>query len=260
MDSNPLEGVPTTDLRRLLEMIRNQDLSGWNHVSIRRTSPSLGDEVVSRLVNLAEQGWTATQLGQLIVASLDAHDQGLRESHLVDLVLSGPEHPGIPMRDTLAVFSELIESAEDEILIGSYAIYNGREILARLAERMTSVPTLRVSLFLDIQRDRNSNTLPEQCVAKYRHEFVTRQWPGSVLPSLYYFRPSLAADWREKSSMHAKVVVTDRRRIFISSANLTKAAQTKNIEIGTLIESPSLATRTAGYFRGLVEQSVFVPF
>jgi hypothetical protein len=41
---------------------------------------------------------------------------------------------------------------------------------------------------------------------------------------------------------------------------LTKAAQSKNIEVGTLIESTGLASRLADYFDGLTDTGVFAAF
>jgi phosphatidylserine/phosphatidylglycerophosphate/cardiolipin synthase-like enzyme len=67
-------------------------------------------------------------------------------------------------------------------------------------------------------------------------------------------------DWKLRSSMHAKVIVADRERVFVSSANLTKAAHSKNIEVGTLIESPALASRLVDYFEGLRANRVFAEF
>jgi phosphatidylserine/phosphatidylglycerophosphate/cardiolipin synthase-like enzyme len=164
------------------------------------------------------------------------------------------------MRDTIAVFRELIGRAESEILIASYAIHNGAEILKPIAERMAALPDLHVGLFLDVQRGRDDRTLPAQLLARYRQEFVTSHWPGDRLPALHYFKPSLESDWRARASMHAKMIVVDRCRTFITSANLTKAAQSKNIEIGTLIESEDIAARLCNYFEGLVAEGVFAPF
>jgi phosphatidylserine/phosphatidylglycerophosphate/cardiolipin synthase-like enzyme len=51
--------------------------------------------------------------------------------------------------------------------------------------------------------------------------------------------------------MHAKVVVIDRRKAFVTSANLTPRAQNENIELGVLINHAPTAARIAGYFEAL---------
>ena len=53
--------------------------------------------------------------------------------------------------------------------------------------------------------------------------------------------------------MHAKCLVVDRRTAFVTSANFTEAAQTRNIEAGMVVRSESFAARIANYFEGLYE-------
>lgn len=58
--------------------------------------------------------------------------------------------------------------------------------------------------------------------------------------------------------MHAKVVIVDRRRVLITSANLTKAAQLKNIEAGVIIDDVNTANKLTNYFTGLAESGEFL--
>jgi phosphatidylserine/phosphatidylglycerophosphate/cardiolipin synthase-like enzyme len=259
MASNPLLLLPVASLDRLRVALAGGTLSyGATASSLQKAVPELPAASVAHLVNLADSGWTAAQLGELVGAISDARETRSRETHLVDLVISGPEHPSVPTRDTAAVFRELVQGAHREIILASFAIYNGREIFLPLVERVRACPDLRITLYLDIPRGRNDTTIPEQLVAAYRQDFVTKQWPSEVLPKMFYHKPSLDADWKLRASMHAKVLIADRERAFVSSANLTKAAHLKNIEVGTLIESPNLASRLADYFEGLRDGGLFL--
>ncbi|MBI4623943.1 MAG: hypothetical protein HY736_12100 [Verrucomicrobia bacterium] len=56
---------------------------------------------------------------------------------------------------------------------------------------------------------------------------------------------------RQRASLHAKVVVVDRRKILITSANFTEAAHKTNIELGVLCSVPYLAERVCSYFEAL---------
>lgn len=261
MASNPLLLLPVASLDRLRFALAGGTLSyGITASSLQKAVPELPVAVGSHLVNLADSGWTAAQLGELVEAIRDARETRSRETHLVDLVISGPEHSSVPTRDTAAVFRELVQGARREIILASFAVYNGREVFLPLAERARECPDLRITLYLDVPRGRTDTTISEQLVAAYRQDFVTKQWPSEVLPKMFYHKPSLEADWKLRASMHAKVIIADRERAFLSSANLTKAAQLKNIEVGTLIESPNLASRLANYFGGLTEAGVFAAF
>jgi phosphatidylserine/phosphatidylglycerophosphate/cardiolipin synthase-like enzyme len=45
----------------------------------------------------------------------------------------------------------------------------------------------------------------------------------------------------------------DRQVAFVTSANFTEAAQTRNIEVGALIRCPRFAARLAAHFEVLAE-------
>ena len=51
---------------------------------------------------------------------------------------------------------------------------------------------------------------------------------------------------------HAKAVVADEESVFVTSANLTAAAQDRNIELGLLVRNPTLAATTSIHFRTLI--------
>jgi phosphatidylserine/phosphatidylglycerophosphate/cardiolipin synthase-like enzyme len=78
------------------------------------------------------------------------------------------------------------------------------------------------------------------------------------LPKVYYDPRSLAISNHEKSAMHAKCVVVDGRDLFVSSANFTEAAQNRNVEVGLLIRSASLAENLVRHFDALVEQRLLL--
>ncbi|PAW71373.1 MAG: hypothetical protein B9S30_00940 [Verrucomicrobiia bacterium Tous-C5FEB] len=261
MASNPLLALPAASLVKLRFALSEGALAyGVSDSSLRKAVPELSPDCTAHLVNLANNGWSAAQLAELVGSIGDAREMRIRETHLLDLVISGPEHQSIPTRDTAAVFRELIQGARQEIILASYAIYNGKELFLPLAERMGECADFKARLYLDIPRNRNDTTLADQLVAAYRQDFISKQWPSGPLPKLFHHKPSLESDWKLRASMHAKVIVVDRERAFVSSANFTKAAQTKNIEFGVVIDSPGLASRIADYFEGLRENGVFVEF
>lgn len=261
MASNPLLALPVAALDRLRFALAEGTLTyGINESSLKKAVPELPADCVSHLVSLSGHGWSAAQMGELVEAIGQAREMRARETHLLDLVISGPEHSSVPTRDTAAVYRELVQGARQEIILASFAIYNGKEIFLPLVQRMQDCPNLKITLYLDIPRNRNDTTLSDQLVAAYRHDFVTRQWPSGQLPRLFHYKPSLESDWKLRASMHAKVIIADRERAFVSSANLTKAAHSKNIEVGTLIESPGLASRLADYFEGLRDTGLFLEF
>jgi len=57
--------------------------------------------------------------------------------------------------------------------------------------------------------------------------------------------------------MHVKAAVVDGRKTFVSSANFTKAAQFRNVELGLVVEDEGVAAGVEGYFAGLRRGGVF---
>jgi phosphatidylserine/phosphatidylglycerophosphate/cardiolipin synthase-like enzyme len=51
--------------------------------------------------------------------------------------------------------------------------------------------------------------------------------------------------------MHAKVVVVDRKVLFVTSANLTPRAQSDNIELGVVVRHEPAARAVCEYFEVL---------
>jgi len=50
------------------------------------------------------------------------------------------------------------------------------------------------------------------------------------------------------ASLHAKCVVVDGRHALVTSANSTDRGQTRNLEVGILVEDPSFATTLEAQF------------
>ena len=129
-------------------------------------------------------------------------------------------------------------------------------VFKELAERMDQIPELRVQMFLDIQRPQQDQSSPSELVRIFAERFVRNEWPGRQLPRLYYDPRSLEVDQTKRSSLHAKCVVVDNEEAFVSSANFTEAAQTRNIEVGVLLRSSSFARKLTNHFESLAALSI----
>ncbi len=210
-------------------------------------SPRVFDE----LAGLEVAGFKPGQLGVLCEQLAQARRSAPNADSLVELVLSGPTVEGIATGDTAAVFRSLIEQAEAEILFVGYAIHKGKKLFERLAERMRERSDLRVVFCLDISRPQNDTSLSSEIVRRFARDFREKHWPGEPLPEVWYDPRGLEEDWARKAALHAKCVVVDRKMAFISSANFTEAAQTKNVEAGVLLRHEASAERLAGYYEGL---------
>jgi phosphatidylserine/phosphatidylglycerophosphate/cardiolipin synthase-like enzyme len=249
------------DLTALAAALRSGRLHvPFTGVSLQRfCAPVHAETTAARLRQLHEEGMQSQHLALLAETILRTRAQLPQQADLVDLVWTGPETLSVTNRDTGVVVRDLFGSAETEVLVAGFAVYQGRSVFKRLATRMEERPGLRVKLFLDVQRHPTDTSLDADVLRRFLHRFRTQEWPGEQLPELYYDPRSLDREAVKRSSLHAKCVVIDRRLAFVTSANFTEAAQMRNIEVGALIRSERFAARLAGHFETLTDVGLLKP-
>lgn len=248
-----IQALSETDLREIAAALRSSRLSPpFTTASLQRFC-SGGSErpVAEELQRLTDDGLNATHMALLLDSLAAARSQRPEVRDPVDLVWTGPEAPGIANRDTSVVVRDLFTSANEHVLVAGYAIYQGRQVFRALAERMNELPSLKVRMFLDVQRRHRDTTKDSELVREFANRFKTAEWPGSRLPEVYYDPRSLELDNVKRSSMHAKCIVIDHKVAFVSSANFTEAAQVRNIEVGALIRSERFAAKLVEHFDAL---------
>jgi phosphatidylserine/phosphatidylglycerophosphate/cardiolipin synthase-like enzyme len=241
------------DLIQLAGAIRSGRIAPpFSPLVLRRYIPeSMAALVAVELQQRVADGMESRHLADCLEILCQDRRQRPVAEDLIDLVWTGPEAPGIVNRDTSVVVREMFQSARASVLIAGYAVYQGHSIFKELADRMEERPELQVQMFLDIQRPQHDHSSPSELVRMFAERFIRREWPGRLLPKLYYDPRSLETEPAKRASMHAKCVVIDGQKAFVSSANFTEAAQTKNIEVGVLVNSCAFATRLAEHFENL---------
>jgi hypothetical protein len=253
--------LTSDDLRQLSAALRSERIGPpLTSTLLRRYVPeSVVDRVASELEQRVQDGMQPRHIADLIDVMTQDRMQRPAAEDLIDLVWTGPEAPGIVNRDTGVVVREMFQSARKSVLIAGYAVYQGHAIFKELADRMDESLELQVQMFLDIQRPQQDHSSPSELVRIFAERFVRKEWPGRRLPRCYYDPRSLEADQAKRTSLHAKCVVVDKKEAFVSSANFTEAAQTRNIEVGVLLRSPSLARKLANHFESLAALSILKP-
>jgi hypothetical protein len=177
-----------------------------------------------------------------------------RQTDRVELVWTGPEVDEAS-GDTAVVVRDLFRRARHTVLVASFAIDSGGKaeaLFGELAARMDADPHLRVRMFLNIHRDKSDE--PDAAIVRtFARTFREKVWPGSRLPAVYYDPRALSMVSGPRACLHAKCVVADDERAFVTSANFTEAAHGRNIEAGVLIEDATFARGVREQFDALVE-------
>jgi hypothetical protein len=195
---------------------------------------------------------TCQHIALVIDAIADALDAAADPGKILELVISGPDVPGVPTSDTAATMRTLIAEATRQILLVGYAVHHVRDLFEPLATKMASNESLQVWFCLDISRRFGDTSLDSEIVRRFCRDFRDKHWPWPRVPRLYYDPRALSEHADRHSSLHAKCVVADRRVALVTSANFTQAAQQRNIEVGILIHYVPLAERLCAYFESLM--------
>jgi phosphatidylserine/phosphatidylglycerophosphate/cardiolipin synthase-like enzyme len=252
----PFGRLTSADLRSLASAARAGRLTDpYSAVAIGR----LVDSALVRetLTDLQAAGLQPDALGSVLTILADERESVTRDGGPVELVWTGPELPGAATRDTFVVVRELFASAESYVLASGFAVHQGRELFEPLARRMAEVPSLKVRLFLNIARPPASRDSERGIVNDFVSEFRQKNWPTDSPPEIYYDPRSLAEDYGQRAVLHAKCIVVDDCRAFVTSANLTAAAQEKNVEAGLLVSDRGIARSLRTQFEVLVGAGVF---
>ena len=167
-----------------------------------------------------------------------------RAEEVLDAVVTGPSSVHVAVRQTRAVVLELIERAERDLLIVSFAAYKVAQVVDAL--RAATTRGVRCRLVLETAED-SAGRLSQDAGEAFaslgsRAEFYV--WPLDQ-------RPAGAS-----AALHAKGLIADAQVAFITSANLTGAALDHNLEIGVLVRGGTVPRRLHDHFLALVGSGV----
>ena len=176
------------------------------------------------------------------------------------IALSGPEVHDIPVVDTATVVRSLFQEAEREVSICSFVIYPIPGFFTPLVQKMAANSDFKVRFIVDVSHERKSPDESMPIVAnRFRKRFLETCWIGPKPPELFHDPRPFSEDESKRGTMHAKVVIVDRRAALLTSANFTQAAQSRNIEAGFLCRDRHQVERIANYFDALQQTKHLVP-
>lgn len=174
-----------------------------------------------------------------------------RTTQMIDLVWTGPDSRVIPLRRTDQALLQLINRAEQQLLIVSFAVYQIPSIVQALGQ--AAQRGVRITICIES---------PDASEGKIAYD--TMRAFGDTLrqtAQFYVWPPDkrLQSSDGKHGSLHAKVAVADHQTLFISSANLTAYAMNLNMEMGILIQGGELPGQVAQHFETLMANKIFAP-
>lgn len=166
----------------------------------------------------------------------------LKAAQVVEVVWTGPETPAVPVRSTVAVLGSLIDRAQRELLVVSFAAYRIGSIVAKMGE--AAGRGVHIDIVLDSPVAEGGKLDADAALAFAALGSRPRFWAWPA--------------WRRAipgggtAAMHAKAAVADRAVALVGSANFTGHALNHNMELGLLVEGGPVPARIAGHFAALM--------
>lgn len=168
-----------------------------------------------------------------------------------ELIWTGPTptiHPSL--RRTEQALLQVIQAAQKELLLVSFAVYRIPPVMQALQEAIQRGIQLHICLESPQSGANKISYDPiqalGQAITQHAHLYI---WPHHQRPT----NPS-----GQIGTLHAKCAIADTSHLFISSANLTDIAMTHNIELGLLIEGGPLPAQAKAQFEQLMQKKVLV--
>lgn len=189
----------------------------------------------------ASTEWRGDGVALAVRCSADVVD-GLRGEQQVSVVWTGPASYEVPVRATSAVLAEVIDEARKNLVIVSFAAYKVAAVVDAL--RAAAGRGVNVQLVLESLVESKGKLTHDAKGAfdALGHVVSFYVWPADLRVS----------QGLGHAAMHAKCAVADRRIAFVTSANLTGAAMTDNMELGLVVRGGDVPARIANHFDALI--------
>lgn len=167
----------------------------------------------------------------------------------LSVVWTGPASHEVPVRATSAVLAEVIDRARKTLIVVSFAAYK----VVSLVDALRAAADRGVEVRLVLESVVESR-------GKLSHD--ARQAFGALGDAVSFFvwpAELRVSQGGGHASMHAKCAVADRHTAFVTSANLTGAAMTDNMELGVVVRGGDVPRRIANHFEALISDGVLRP-
>lgn len=146
----------------------------------------------------------------------------------IQIVVSGLGWMGGGIGSIESAIQELLENAQDEILLTAYSIGNADRFFDLLDSALARGVRVRMVVNRLSEQYGSVQIRLEQLQKKYQHFH------------LYLFQPD-----EKRGDLHAKVLVVDRKCALVGSSNLSYNGMVLNHELAVVLQDPESASQVA---------------
>jgi phosphatidylserine/phosphatidylglycerophosphate/cardiolipin synthase-like enzyme len=182
----------------------------------------------------------------------------ISQAQNVELVWTGPRS-GVATRQTGQVVQEVIRAAQKLLWIVSFTVRDIDELKTPLLEALSTGVSVR--LIMEDKQERDGSSMKAKTMASLKdislagHANLTCYiWP----PFMRQQKTNRADQVYLTDSLHAKCLLADTHKLFITSANLTRTALNQNMELGVLLTGGSHPHTIQMHFQQLIEKGILL--
>lgn len=230
-------------LQAVAKRIRMTDINKANSVLSDVVSTPTATGVINQLVEAwKDTNLSADELASMLLAAGHVLSKALNYQ-TIELVWTGPKTPFVPARQTEQVLLQVINEAEQTLIITSFVAYDVPSIVEALNK--ANDRGVVIAMLLEMSREHGGN-ISFDAIGKMR----------DAVPSAQLYSWMNKTDSFIGGSVHAKIIVADEKICFITSANLTGHAMEKNMEAGLLLNGGNIPYLLKQHFFALISTKV----
>ncbi len=237
--------LPEPVLDRLISII-DANLNHRQLVNIIQTEFA-SSASTKRLIRLLETCQLDPHGIALVIKSLHLY-QDLIPPKKISLVWSGPNLSGVPMRMTAQVIMEMIDDAQKSLFLSSFTFYKVGEIVDRLDAAARR--GVEISLLLETPQSSHYKVRVDPL------ENINEDLKNKLHLYIWPYKKRIIDGDPQTGSLHAKFILQDKAKLFISSANLTQSAMDRNIELGVIIEDRNVIQKMSEHLSILISENL----
>ena len=203
----------------------------------------LVDELVKIVASWRQAGFPFATLGG-VFSGATAAAQSIDASQSIDIVWTGPKTRHVPVRRTEQALIDLIASAEHEIFLVSFVVYEHKALIDALKIAHKKGVTIRA--LVEAPKAAGGNLEKGDPVKAMR-----KALPDAIV----YVWVDRGAEF-ELGAVHAKIAIADHDQALVSSANFTGRAMEQNMEAGLLVRGGSVPMQLSAHLEALIDTKV----
>lgn len=197
--------------------------------------------------------WVADPIGSagvaLAVRAAAVAVDDMRGEQQVSVAWTGPDTSEVPVRTTSAVLSDVIDAARRDLIIVSFAAYKVATIATAIQAAADRGVIVKLILESVVESRGKLSHEAKDAFDTLGAAVTFYVWPADLRPVI---GPGHGA-------MHAKCAIADDHTAFVTSANLTGAAMTDNMELGLVVRGGDVPRRIARHFKNLIAAGTLRP-